>query len=46
MVEIARAHQLGDGDLSRVDEVRVNPLADGGRAHAEHAVLGVEGHLL
>src|SRR5690606_39584574 len=38
--------EWGDGLLAGVDEVGVDGVVGGERAHAEHAVLGVEGDVL
>src|SRR5690606_16675905 len=43
VVEVGRAGQFGDRLFAGVDEVGVDLVAFGGRAHAEHAVLGVQG---
>ena len=45
VVEVRRARGLGDGDLARVGQIRVDGVADGFAAHAEHAVLGVQHHI-
>ncbi|MCY1247439.1 hypothetical protein D9M72_607690 [compost metagenome] len=46
MVEVGRPRQLGHGDLAGVDEVFINLIALGFRAHAQHPVLGVERDVL
>jgi len=43
VVEVGRAGGLGDRQLAGVDEVPVDVVALGRRAHPEHAVLGVQG---
>src|SRR5690606_15003288 len=46
VVEVGGAGEFGDGLLAGVDEVGVDRVVGGERAHAEHAVLGVEGDVL
>jgi hypothetical protein len=41
-MEVRGSRCLGDGDLASVDEVGVDLVAYGLRAHSEHAVLGVQ----
>jgi hypothetical protein len=42
VMEVRRARQLGHRELARVDQVRIDLVAQRLGAHAEHAVLGVQ----
>ncbi len=44
LVEVGSAGNLGDRDLARVDQLRIDAVAVRPRTHSEHSVLGVQDH--